>query len=218
MRSRMRVRSSAVAALVNVTTRISPHVELALEQEAQVEPADVPRLAGAGRRFDERRPLERAREEIERGGRWLRTRRAHGRADRRDDRGGRRRPSRDVSSNASSSGSSTPRNASANAGSALSRRTAACRSTRCAPPTTCRRARTPTTTSERTAAARRARRIQRDQRRKRASRDVGERAGERRNVPSRECQTVRGSTPGGRSRIQDEMADPACPDSRSRAC
>ena len=65
MRLRMRSRSSAVAALVKVTTRMLLHVEPAFEQQPQVQAAQVPGLAGAGRGLDQADAVERAVEDVE---------------------------------------------------------------------------------------------------------------------------------------------------------
>ena len=64
-RSRRRRRSSAVAALVKVTTRMRPIVEFPLEHRAQRERRDRERLAGAGARLDELQAGELGAERIE---------------------------------------------------------------------------------------------------------------------------------------------------------
>ena len=77
MRLRMRSRSSAVAALVKVTTRMLLHLEPALEQQPQVQAAEVPGLAGAGRGLDQARAVQRAGEDVELGGVFMRLRPSH---------------------------------------------------------------------------------------------------------------------------------------------
>ncbi len=65
MRARMRSRNSAVAALVKVTTRICCTVQLAFEQQPQVQAAERPGLAGAGRRLDQARAAQLAAVNVE---------------------------------------------------------------------------------------------------------------------------------------------------------
>ena len=66
MRWRMRSRSSAVAALVKVSTRICCTSRRCFQQQPQVQPADVPGLAGAGRGLDLADAVQRTREHVQR--------------------------------------------------------------------------------------------------------------------------------------------------------